>query len=74
MAELPENKELMLLSRKYADYEIDREEFRERRRKILDEIDACYNNKSFAVSDMAKGIKSKLEEALAYLKKNQNRE
>ncbi|MGD8559237.1 MAG: hypothetical protein PVF34_13535 [Gammaproteobacteria bacterium] len=69
MPKVEENDQLEKLSRQYADFVISREEYNKRRRTLLDEVDAKYNNRHYLASEIMSEIKSKLKDAVQFVKK-----
>lgn len=76
-----ENKQLVELSRQYSDVAISREEFSKKRRALLDEVDAKYNNRRYTKNELlseikqmkteiVSEIKNKVKEALDFFKKS----
>ncbi len=70
MPQIPENKNLEELTRKYSEMSMSREEFGRQRRILLDEVDAKYNNRNFKTAELVEDIKNKLKNSFNFWKKN----
>lgn len=68
MAKVEENEQLAELSRKYADLVISREEFVKKRKILLDDVDARYNNRHYRVTEIMSEIKNKVKDAVKFVK------
>jgi hypothetical protein len=68
MAKVEENKQLASLSRQYSNFEISREEFNKKRKALLDEVDAKYNNRHYMKTEIMLELKNKVKDALGFLK------
>jgi hypothetical protein len=70
MAKLEENEQLAELSRDYADLVITREEFVRKRKVLLDDVDARYNNRHYRATELMAEIKNKVKDAVRFVKKH----
>jgi len=67
MEQIPEYQQMLDLSRRYAEFQVTREEFCQQRRRLLDQVDAKYNSKYYMARELAMDIKNKLVNALEKL-------